>query len=92
MNTAIPKIPGSLSVTDNAASKPKDLSAQEDDTRVEKAGGSVVIDPMSVQYLVGAEIDHQEGLGVRNLCSTIPTRGPRAGGASFSNGIPILIT
>lgn len=39
-----------------------DENVNEDDTRVEKDGIMVLIDPMSFQYLVGAEIDYQEGL------------------------------
>ena len=34
----------------------------EDDTTMEKNGVQLLIDPMSYQYLVGAEIDYQEGL------------------------------
>jgi len=34
----------------------------EDDTQVEKAGVTLLIDPLSFQYLVGAEIDYTEGL------------------------------
>jgi iron-sulfur cluster insertion protein len=34
----------------------------EDDTQVEKAGVTLLIDPLSFQYLVGAEIDYSEGL------------------------------
>src|SRR3981189_648728 len=34
----------------------------EDDAGGEKDGGMGLIDPMSYQYLVGAEIDYQEGL------------------------------
>jgi iron-sulfur cluster insertion protein len=37
-------------------------SAGEDDTRVEKNGVTLLIDPLSFQYLMGAEIDYQEGL------------------------------
>ena len=37
-------------------------NANEDDTRVEKAGVTLLIDPLSFQYLVGAEIDYQEGI------------------------------
>ncbi len=36
--------------------------ANEDDTRVEKDGVTLLIDPLSFQYLMGAEIDFQEGL------------------------------
>ena len=34
----------------------------DDDTVVEREGVSLVVDPMSFQYLVGAEVDYQEGL------------------------------
>jgi iron-sulfur cluster insertion protein len=39
-----------------------DDRANDDDTRVEKDGVTLLIDPLSFQYLVGAEIDYQEGL------------------------------
>ena len=34
----------------------------EDDTVMQKNGVTLLIDPMSYQYLVGAEIDYTEGL------------------------------
>ena len=34
----------------------------EDDTVVERDGVRLVVDPMSFQYLVGSEVDYQEGL------------------------------
>jgi iron-sulfur cluster insertion protein len=34
----------------------------DDDTSVEREGVSLVVDPMSFQYLAGAEVDYQEGL------------------------------
>ena len=34
----------------------------EDDTLMQKNGVTLLIDPMSYQYLVGAEIDYTEGL------------------------------
>lgn len=37
-------------------------TVDEGDTIVEKAGVSLLVDPMSFQYLVGAEIDYTEGL------------------------------
>ncbi|BAU49946.1 iron--sulfur cluster insertion protein ErpA [Sulfurifustis variabilis] len=37
-------------------------NANEDDTRVSKNGVTMLIDPLSFQYLMGAEIDYQEGL------------------------------
>ncbi len=39
-----------------------DEVANEDDTALEKNGVTLLIDPMSYQYLVGAEIDYTEGL------------------------------
>lgn len=37
-------------------------TAGEDDTRVVKDGVTLLIDPLSFQYLAGSEIDFQEGL------------------------------
>lgn len=34
----------------------------DDDTQVEKGGVTLLVDPLSFQYLVGAEIDYSEGL------------------------------
>ena len=39
-----------------------DENEQEGDTCVENLGVKLLIDPMSVQYLTGAEIDYREGL------------------------------
>ena len=39
-----------------------DEAQNDDDTALEKGGVTLLIDPMSYQYLVGAEIDYQEGL------------------------------
>ncbi|HKJ77575.1 MAG TPA: iron-sulfur cluster insertion protein ErpA [Gammaproteobacteria bacterium] len=39
-----------------------DEDVNEGDTAVEKNGVTLLIDPMSYQYLVGAEIDYSEGL------------------------------
>ncbi len=39
-----------------------DENTQEGDTEIEKGGVKLLIDPMSYQYLVGAEIDYTEGL------------------------------
>jgi iron-sulfur cluster insertion protein len=35
-------------------------AANEDDTRIDKDGVTLLIDPLSFQYLIGAEIDYQE--------------------------------
>ena len=39
-----------------------DEQVQEGDTCVENLGVKLLVDPMSVQYLTGAEIDYREGL------------------------------
>lgn len=39
-----------------------DEAVQEGDTQVEKHGVKLLVDPMSYQYLSGAEIDYREGL------------------------------
>ena len=38
-----------------------DEATNEDDTSMQKNGVTLLIDPMSLQYLAGAEIDYQEG-------------------------------
>lgn len=40
-----------------------DEIVNEDDFLLEKDGLTFLVDPMSYQYLVGAEIDYKEGLG-----------------------------
>ncbi|MBY8964291.1 iron-sulfur cluster insertion protein ErpA [Algiphilus sp.] len=37
-----------------------DESQEDDDTVVERCGVTLLVDPMSVQYLSGAEIDYRE--------------------------------
>lgn len=39
-----------------------DEDTAEDDTILQKNGVTLLVDPMSFQYLVGAEIDYSEGL------------------------------
>jgi iron-sulfur cluster insertion protein len=39
-----------------------DEKSEEGDTQVEKLGVKLLVDPMSFQYLSGAEIDYREGL------------------------------
>ena len=39
-----------------------DEVANDDDALVEKDGVTLLVDPMSYQYLVGAEIDYQESI------------------------------
>ncbi|MFL6623678.1 MAG: iron-sulfur cluster insertion protein ErpA [Sulfurifustis sp.] len=93
MTAAVPQMPDPLIFTDSAATKVRQLiaeennpalmlrvfvsgggcsgfqygftfeeAANEDDTRIEKGGVTLLIDPLSYQYLVGAEIDYQEDL------------------------------
>lgn len=39
-----------------------DEIANDDDTSIEREGVTFLVDPMSYQYLVGAEIDYQDNL------------------------------
>ena len=39
-----------------------DEKLEDGDTRVENSGVTLLVDPMSIQYLTGAEIDYREGL------------------------------
>jgi iron-sulfur cluster insertion protein len=58
--------------------------ANEDDTRVEKDGVSLLIDPLSFQYLMGAEIDYQEGLNGAQFVIKNPNAKTSCGcGSSF---------
>ena len=57
----------------------------EDDTAVEKEGITALVDPMSFQYLAGAEVDYMEGLeGARFTGSNPNSDTTGGGGASFS--------
>jgi iron-sulfur cluster insertion protein len=110
------EMPAPLNFTDNAASKEKELIAEEgnpelklrvfvtgggcsgfqygftfdevtneDDTVMEKNGVSLLIDPMSYQYLVGAEIDYSEGLEGSQFVIKNPNAQSTCGcGSSFS--------
>lgn len=55
-----------------------DEDVADDDTVIEREGVSLVVDPMSYQYLAGAEVDYQEGLKARALSSRIRTPRPPA--------------
>lgn len=111
------EMPAPLNFTDNAASKVKELIAEEgnpelklrvfvtgggcsgfqygftfdevtndDDTVMEKNGVSLLIDPMSYQYLVGAEIDYSEGLEGSQFVIKNPNATSTCGcGSSFSS-------
>jgi iron-sulfur cluster insertion protein len=60
-------------------------TANEDDTAMEKNGVTLLIDPMSYQYLVGAEIDYSEGLQGSQFVIKNPNATSTCGcGSSFS--------
>jgi len=62
-----------------------DEVANEDDTVMEKNGVTLLIDPMSFQYLVGAEIDYIEGLQGSQFVIKNPNATSTCGcGSSFS--------
>ncbi len=62
-----------------------DEDVADDDTIVERDGVSLVVDPMSFQYLVGAEVDYQEGLEGSRFVINNPNASTTCGcGQSFS--------
>lgn len=62
-----------------------DEVANEDDTVMNKNGVQLLIDPMSFQYLVGAEIDYTEGLEGAQFVIKNPNATTTCGcGSSFS--------
>ena len=62
-----------------------DETQAEDDTVMEKNGVVLLIDPMSYQYLVGAEIDYSEGLEGAQFVIKNPNATTSCGcGSSFS--------
>jgi iron-sulfur cluster insertion protein len=62
-----------------------DEVSNEDDTSMVKNGVTLLIDPMSFQYLMGAEIDYQEGLEGAQFVIKNPNATSTCGcGSSFS--------
>ena len=62
-----------------------DENAAEDDTVVSRSGVDMIVDPMSFQYLAGAEIDYQEGLEGSRFIIRNPNATSTCGcGSSFS--------
>lgn len=60
-------------------------TANDDDTLVERDGVTLLIDPMSLQYLVGAEIDYQDSLQGSQFVIRNPNATTTCGcGSSFS--------
>lgn len=62
-----------------------DEAINEDDTSLQKNGVTLLIDPMSLQYLGGAEIDYQEGVEGAQFVIKNPNATSTCGcGSSFS--------
>nr|WP_154715199.1 iron-sulfur cluster insertion protein ErpA [Neptuniibacter caesariensis] len=62
-----------------------DESAADDDTVIERDGVTMVVDPMSFQYLVGSEVDFKEGLQGSQFVINNPNATTTCGcGSSFS--------
>lgn len=62
-----------------------DETVNDDDTSMEKSGVTLLIDPMSLQYLAGAEIDYQEGIEGAQFVIKNPNATSTCGcGSSFS--------
>ena len=62
-----------------------DEEAADDDTVMQKNGVTLLVDPMSFQYLVGAEIDYSEGLEGAQFVIKNPNATSTCGcGSSFS--------
>ncbi|MCP5360308.1 MAG: iron-sulfur cluster insertion protein ErpA [Sinobacteraceae bacterium] len=64
-----------------------DEQVQDGDTLVENMGVRLLVDPMSFQYLTGAEIDYREGLDGAQFVIRNPNAVTSCGcGSSFSAG------
>lgn len=62
-----------------------DTATEEGDTVVTKNGVTLLVDPMSVQYLVGAEIDYKESVEGAQFVIRNPNATTTCGcGSSFS--------
>ena len=62
-----------------------DENTTEGDTVIERSGVKLLIDPMSIQYLTGAEIDYTEGLEGAQFVIRNPNATTTCGcGSSFS--------
>ena len=62
-----------------------DEDFQEDDTSVIREGVTMVVDPLSFQYLVGSEVDYKENLEGSRFTVQNPNATTTCGcGASFS--------
>ncbi|RLA03583.1 MAG: iron-sulfur cluster insertion protein ErpA [Gammaproteobacteria bacterium] len=62
-----------------------DEKKTEDDTEIEHLGISLLVDPMSFQYLMGSEIDYTEGLqGARFVINNPNAKTTCGCGSSFT--------
>lgn len=62
-----------------------DELSDEDDTQVERDGVVVLVDPLSYQYIEGAELDYMEGLEGSRFVVTNPNATTTCGcGSSFA--------
>ncbi|WP_113907904.1 iron-sulfur cluster insertion protein ErpA [Aliidiomarina celeris] len=62
-----------------------DESVNPDDMKIEREGVTLVVDPMSLQYLVGGVVDYEEGLQGARFFVNNPNASTTCGcGASFS--------
>ena len=62
-----------------------DEEINEDDATIDKSGVMLLVDSMSYQYLVGAEIDYQEGIDGAQFVIKNPNATSTCGcGSSFS--------
>jgi iron-sulfur cluster insertion protein len=62
-----------------------DEAVSDDDTAMERSGVTLLIDPMSLQYLAGAEIDYQENVEGAQFVIKNPNATSTCGcGSSFS--------
>lgn len=62
-----------------------DEDLQDGDTQVENQGVTLLVDPMSIQYLLGAEIDYKDDLEGAQFIIRNPNAATTCGcGSSFS--------
>lgn len=62
-----------------------DEAVNDGDTQVENVGVTLLIDPMSMQYLMGAEIDYKTGIEGEHFVIRNPNASTTCGcGSSFS--------
>jgi iron-sulfur cluster insertion protein len=60
-------------------------TAQDDDAQVARGGVTLLVDPMSIQYLEGAEIDYKEDISGAQFVIRNPMAASTCGcGSSFS--------